>query len=152
MSTLSSLRSNRLCFVFHGKFRSSCSLVLLFLQTIHITFPSLHMLTILLLLLLLQQQQQQQQQQHVTPWGSWGSCPVSCSSPPPPEPVQLCHCTSLHSAGGTPATVDPARPHTGPGIDALQLFPNPALDFDPLPFFNAPSLRTLLTWWSFVAV
>lgn len=29
-----------------------------------------------------------------------GSCPVRCSSPPPPEPLQLCHCTSLHTAGG----------------------------------------------------
>lgn len=63
------------------------------------------------------------------------SCPVWCPSQPPLEPLQLCRCTSLHSAGGAPATVHPAWPHTGPYIDAMQLFPNPALDFDPLPFF-----------------
>lgn len=64
-----------------------------------------------------------------------GSCPVRCSSPPPPELFQLLSLHIFALSRGAPATVDPAWPHTGPCIDAVQLFPNPALDFDPLPFF-----------------
>lgn len=53
------------------------------------------------------------------------------------EPLQLCHRTSLRSAGGRCCCHGgPCAAPYSPCIDALQLFPNPALDFDPLPPFN----------------
>lgn len=59
---------------------------------------------------------------------------MSLSTPSGAPPALSLHIFAL-SRGGSPDTVHPAWPHTGPYIDALQLFPNPALDFDPLPFF-----------------
>lgn len=84
--------------------------------------PFLHMLTV----------HQQQQQQHVTP-----QAPVQCDVPLNPlwSPSSFVAAHLCTQQEGAPATVHPAWPHTGPYIDALQLFPNPALDFDPLPFF-----------------
>lgn len=87
-----------------------------------------------LLMLTVQQQQQQQ-------WRRLLSIVMFSSNPhPSPHPCSFVTthlCTQQEEEGGggdTPATVGPARPHTGPYIDELQLFPNPALDFDPLPF------------------
>lgn len=49
------------------------------------------------------------------------------------EPLQLCRRASLRSAGGRRGR--PCRAPHGPCIDALQLFPNPLLDFDSPPSF-----------------
>lgn len=54
------------------------------------------------------------------------SCPVRCSSPEPP-PSFTAHLCSQQGASC----------NSGPCIDAVQLFSNPALDFDPLPFKRA---------------
>ncbi|KAF0031512.1 hypothetical protein F2P81_016067 [Scophthalmus maximus] len=74
---------------------------------------------------------QQQQQQQLIP-----QAPVQCNVPLHPlwSPSSFCQCTSLRPAGKLLPQWSPARPHTGSCIDAVQLFPNPALDFDPLPF------------------
>lgn len=58
---------------------------------------------------------------------------MSLSTPSRAPPALSLHIFA--PSRGAPATVDPVRPHTGPYIDALQLYPNPALDFDPLFFF-----------------
>lgn len=79
---------------------------------------------------------------------SRGSCMATMMfSNRSPSPQLLCHCTSFPPAGGWrgsglschsgPCSSAPYWPY----IDALQLFPNPALDFDPLPFLF-PSFRS----------
>lgn len=45
-------------------------------------------------------------------------------------------CAQRGGDAAAAAAADRARPHAAPCIDALQLFPNPALDFDPLPSFK----------------
>lgn len=75
------------------------------------------------------------------PSASPPSCPVRCFSPPPPEPLQLLLLHIFALSREPPAILDPARLHTGARIDAAQLFPNPTLDFDPLPFLAHRSRR-----------